>query len=124
MDPLSDGNLCLRDAALLQQLGVNTIRVYNSDPAIDHSLCCSIFNSVGIYLLLDVNSPLAGESIDRDDPAGSYTSSYLNRIFGVVEAFKNFPNVVGFFAANEIINDEASGNSTPPYIRVSSLSFA
>ena len=36
VDPLSNGTLCLRDAALMQRLGVNTIRVYNLDPFLNH----------------------------------------------------------------------------------------
>ncbi len=38
IDPLSNGTLCLRDAALMQRLGVNTIRVYNLDPSLNHGL--------------------------------------------------------------------------------------
>lgn len=96
---------------------VNTIRVYNVDPTINHDQCASIFNSVGIYMIIDVNSPLAGESIDRSNPSGSYTSSYLNRIFGVVENFKNYPNTLGFFSANEVMNDDTTAKAPPPYIR-------
>lgn len=66
IDPLSNGTECLRDAALMQQLGVNAIRVYNLDPALNHDDCASIFNAVGIYLILDVNSPLPGESLVPD----------------------------------------------------------
>lgn len=36
VDPLSNGTLCLRDAALMQRLGINTIRVYNLDPSLNH----------------------------------------------------------------------------------------
>lgn len=61
-DPLSNATICLRDAALMQRLGVNTIRSYNVDPTLNHDECASIFNSVGIYMILDVNSPLAGMS--------------------------------------------------------------
>lgn len=96
---------------------MNTIRIYNLDPTLDHNLCASIFNAVGIYLILDVNSPLDGESISRANPSGTYTSDYLKRVFGIVEAFKNFPNTLAFFGANEIINDATNVNSTPPYIR-------
>ncbi|KAI9679471.1 MAG: hypothetical protein M1817_005493 [Caeruleum heppii] len=116
-DPLSDGEVCLRDAALMQRLGVNALRVYNLDPTINHDLCASIFNSVGIYMLLDVNSPLGGESINRGDPASSYHSGYLNRIFGVVEAFKGYPNTLAFFGGNEVINDVGSAEIIPPYLR-------
>lgn len=69
-------------------------------------------------MLLDVNSPFGGESLDRSDPAGSYHVGYLSRIFAIVEAFKNYPNTLGFFGANEVINDGGSSVETPPYIRV------
>lgn len=101
----------------MQELGVNTIRSYNVDPTLNHDECASIFNSVGIYMLIDVNSPLAGQSIDRSDPSGSYTTSYLEHIFTVVEAFKSYPNTIGFFAGNEIINDVPTAGPNPPYIR-------
>lgn len=97
-DPLSDPEICLRDAALMQNLGVNTIRSYNVDPTLNHDQCVSIFNQAGIYMIIDVNSPLPGESIDRSNPKGTYTTTYLKRAFAVVEAFKNYPNTLGFFA--------------------------
>lgn len=122
-DALSNGKDCLRDAAVLQTLGVNTIRVYNIAPEINHDDCMSIFNVAGIYVILDVNSPFGGESLDRGDPSGSYHAGYLNRTFQVVEAFKNFPNVLAFFAANEVMNDELTAKDNPPYIRVSTNSF-
>ncbi|KAF8852079.1 glycoside hydrolase family 72 protein [Acephala macrosclerotiorum] len=117
VDPLSDGGVCLRDAALMQRLGVNAIRVYNVDPDLNHDMCASIFNAVGIYMLIDVNSPLSGESIDRSAPWTSYDSSYLNRTFAVVEAFKSYPNTLLFFAGNEVINDLPTGGTVPPYMR-------
>ena len=46
-DPLSNATTCLRDAALMQQLGINTIRSYNVDPTLNHDECASIFNSIG-----------------------------------------------------------------------------
>ena len=116
-DPLSNGTTCLRDAALMQRLGINTIRVYNLDPTVNHDMCASIFNAVGIYMLLDVNSPLSGQSLNPDDLTGSYTSDYLNRIFEVVEAFKDFPNTLGFFGGNENMNSIPRGGPTPPYLR-------
>ncbi|TEY43604.1 hypothetical protein BOTCAL_0368g00030 [Botryotinia calthae] len=117
VDPLSDGAVCLRDAALMQQLGVNAIRVYNVDGNLNHDECASIFNEVGIYMLIDVNSPLSGESIDRSSPSTTYDVSYLNRTFAVVEAFKDYPNTLLFFAGNEVINDNETGGTVPPYMR-------
>lgn len=95
---------------------VNTIRVYNVNPNATHDQCASIFNQAGIYMIIDVNSP--DQSINRDAPWTSYYAGYLERIFGVVEAFKNYPNTMAFFAANEVMNDVATGAANPPYIRV------
>lgn len=100
----------------MQQLGVNTIRVYNLDGNLDHNECVSIFNAAGIYMILDVNSGLTGQYLDRSDPSSTYTLSYLEHIFGIVEAFAPFPNVLGFFAGNEIINQD-SATDAPAYIR-------
>lgn len=116
-DPLSDKDHCLRDAALMQILGVNAIRVYNLDPNLNHDECASIFNAAGMYMLLDVNSPLPGESLDRGVPWESYYDSYLNRTFAVVEAFKNYPNTLAFFSGNEVIDNVKSAAVVPPYIR-------
>ena len=117
VDPLSNGTLCLRDAALMQQLGINTIRIYNLDPDVNHDLCVSIFNGVGIYMLIDVNSPLPDQSLNPGDLTGSYSLTYLNHTFAVVEAFKNYPNVLGFFGANEVLSTVGDGGTAPPYLR-------
>lgn len=116
-DILTHGDACLRDAFVLQQLGVNTIRIYSVNPWLNHDECMSIFNSAGIYVVLDVNSPLGGESIARHDPASSYNENYLNRIFGIVDAFQGYPNLLGFFAGNEVVNDASSAEVSPPYMR-------
>ncbi|KAI1337671.1 beta-glucanosyltransferase gel2 [Xylariaceae sp. FL0016] len=116
-DPLSDGDVCRRDAALMQVLGVNTIRVYNLDPNLNHDECASIFNSAGMYMIIDVNSPLAGESLNSAKPWESYYDTYLNRTFAIVENFKNYPNLLGFFSGNEVIDAVKTGATAPPYIR-------
>ncbi|KMU90567.1 1,3-beta-glucanosyltransferase gel2 [Coccidioides immitis H538.4] len=115
-DPLSDADICLRDATLLQRLGVNTIRIYNLSPNVNHDECVSIFNAAGIYLLVDVNNPDYGQHINREDPSSTYHKGYLKHIFSMVEAFKDYPNLLGFFGANEIINEDSS-DDVPLYIR-------
>ncbi|ODV59772.1 putative 1,3-beta-glucanosyltransferase [Ascoidea rubescens DSM 1968] len=116
-DVLSDPDKCWRDVYSLQQLGVNTIRVYSLHPELNHDECMTILNNAGIYVILDVNSALDGESLNRDNPSSSYNANYLTRVFKFIEAFKGFPNLLGFFAGNEIINDEDSASLNPPYIR-------
>ncbi|KAL2759764.1 glycoside hydrolase family 72 protein [Sodiomyces alcalophilus JCM 7366] len=116
-DPLSIPEVCLRDAALMQALGVNAIRVYNLNPDLNHDACASIFNAAGMYMLLDVNSPLVGESLSAFEPWTSYYASYLNRTFAIVEAFKNYPNTLLFFSANEVIDNPETVKHVPPYLR-------
>lgn len=46
-DPLSDGSTCLRDAAIMQRLGINAIRVYNLDPTV--AVCEHLQRSWHLY---------------------------------------------------------------------------
>ncbi|KAI9930602.1 hypothetical protein ASPWEDRAFT_27118 [Aspergillus wentii DTO 134E9] len=115
-DPLTDKDACLRDAALMQRLGINTIRIYNLEPSLNHDECASIFNAAGIYMILDVNSPLTGGYLDRTDPVSTYNPTYFEQVYGVIEAFKNFPNTLAFFAGNEVINEQSS-YEVPAYVR-------
>ncbi|CDM31501.1 CAZyme family GH72 [Penicillium roqueforti] len=116
LDPLSDADVCLRDAALMQRLGVNTIRVYNLEPSLNHDKCASIFNAAGIYMILDVSNPLPGGYLDRSAPWTTYSAIYYKQVFGVIEGFKNYDNVLGFFAGNEVINEDAT-YMAPKYVR-------
>lgn len=67
-------------------------------------------------MIIDVNSGLTGEYIDRTDPKSTYTVDYMEHVFLMVEAFMDYPNLLGFFAGNEIINEDAV-ESVPAYIR-------
>lgn len=67
-------------------------------------------------MIIDVNSGLSGQYIDRSDPSSTYTLDYMEHIFKMVEAFWSYPNLLGFFAGNEIINEDAV-ESVPAYIR-------
>jgi 1,3-beta-glucanosyltransferase GAS1 len=55
-DPLIDTEQCLRDIALMKELGVNAIRVYHVDAAANHDGCMNAFADAGIYLLLDLDT--------------------------------------------------------------------
>lgn len=116
-DVLTDPEVCARDATLIQNLGANTIRIYTIDPDLNHDECMTIFNNAGIYVILDVNSPLGGESLNRDDPESTYNAWYLSRVFKVIESFRHYSNVIGFFLGNEVINDEQSASLDPKYLR-------
>ncbi|QPG76214.1 1,3-beta-glucanosyltransferase [Brettanomyces nanus] len=113
-DPLGDSTICGRDIPYFEELGLNTIRVYSVDNTLDHSECMQMLDDAGIYLILDLNTPDA--SISRYDPGCSYNAVYLNEVFSTVDEFSNYTNILGFFAANELVNNNASLD-TAPYIK-------
>lgn len=55
-DPLVDTAQCQRDAALMKELGANSIRVYHVNETADHSGCMNAFAEAGIYLWVDLDS--------------------------------------------------------------------
>lgn len=93
------------------------IRVYSIDPTLDHDECMTKLAAAGIYLLLDVNSPIYGQSLNRDEPWTTYTEPYLTHVFSVIEAFAGYNNTLGFFAGNELVNNKTSAEASPNYIK-------
>ena len=71
--------------------------------------------AAGIYLVLDVNSPLY--SLNRQDPAPSYNDVYLQSVFATIDAFAKYSNTLAFFSGNEVINNTVESTSTAPYIK-------
>jgi 1,3-beta-glucanosyltransferase GAS4 len=124
-DPLADTDACARDIFLMQQLGVNTspthnltdfrVRIYSVDPTQNHDVCMAYLAAAGIYLILDVNTPLDGQNLNRYEPWTTYTAAYMTHVFSVIEAFKGYPNTLAMFAGNEVINDNVSAAMSPRY---------
>ncbi|PNS20243.1 hypothetical protein CAC42_5693 [Sphaceloma murrayae] len=113
-DPLADPAVCRRDLEYFRRLGINTIRVYTIDNTANHDICMNELAAAGIYLALDVNTPLY--SINRADPAPSYNPTYLQSVFATMEVFSKYPNTLLFFNGNEVINDPPTSN-TAPYVK-------
>lgn len=116
-DPLSDPHTCARDIFLFQQLGVNTVRVYSVNPDLNHDECMTMMANAGIYLVLDVNSPKPGQSLNRYEPWTTYNPNYVNHILKVVHQFSSYNNTLAFFAGNEVINDDISAKESPHYLK-------
>ncbi|KAF9357284.1 1,3-beta-glucanosyltransferase gas1 [Mortierella sp. AD094] len=102
VDPLSRPDDCRRDFALMKDLGINTIRVYQIDSSLNHDECMRLLEDVGMYLVLDLAVPR--HSIIRDSP--EYNTDIWNNVRNTVDAFKDYSNTLGFFIGNEVTNDK------------------
>jgi len=99
-DPLADGAGCTRDLPFLQELTVNTVRVYSVNASLDHDSCMSTFSSAGIYAIIDLALPLNG-SIDTSSP--SWGTNILDQYLETIHVFSKYDNVLAFNVGNEVI---------------------
>ncbi|KAF2009460.1 glycoside hydrolase family 72 protein [Aaosphaeria arxii CBS 175.79] len=93
MDSLRNEEDCRRDAALMSRLGINTIGVTDLNPEVDHDMCFSIFNSVGIYVVVMLRSMflLSGEP----DLNYEYKEENMRKSLEIIDAIKDYENLLG-----------------------------
>ena len=103
-DPLADAAACKRDVPLLAELGTNTIRTYAINPNADHSACMELLQDHGIYVISDLGNPSI--SINRADP--QWNTELFDHYQQVVDGLSKYSNVLGFFAGNEVSNNQSN----------------
>ncbi|KAG6814048.1 hypothetical protein H0H92_003898 [Tricholoma furcatifolium] len=111
-DPLALPDACTRDLPFLQQLGVNTIRVYSVNSTLNHDSCMSAFSGAGIYTIIDLSLPSNG-SIDRTSP--SWNTAILDQYIETINAFNKYDNVLAYNVGNEVVIN--NNTDVAPYVK-------
>ncbi|KAF4547506.1 1,3-beta-glucanosyltransferase PGA4-like protein [Elsinoe fawcettii] len=113
LDPLIDEHFprLQRDLQLFKELGLNTIYVYSINSTQNHDRCMGLLAEAGIQVFATVTLPKC--AISRHDPYGSYKSEVIRSYFGIVDTMAKYPNVLGLFAAVELINNNATLRCAP-----------
>ncbi|KAG0337464.1 1,3-beta-glucanosyltransferase gas1 [Podila horticola] len=109
IDPLATPEDCRRDFALMKDLGLNTVRVYQVNTSLNHDGCMNILEEYGMYLLLDLAS--TSHSVIRTSP--EYNTNIWNGVRATVDAFQGYTNTLAFFAGNEVTNDKNTTDASP-----------
>ncbi|KAI8995412.1 Glucanosyltransferase-domain-containing protein [Trametes punicea] len=113
IDPLANGTACARDLPFLQQLDVNTIRVYSVNSSLNHDDCMNALSQANIYTIIDLALPVNG-SIDRNNP--SWTTNLLDLYLETISVFSKYDNVLAYNVGNEVIVNPA-GTGAAPFIK-------
>ncbi|KIW10649.1 hypothetical protein PV08_11613 [Exophiala spinifera] len=109
-DPLVNTTQCNLDAALMKQLGANSIRVYHVDPDADHSGCMNAFASNNIYIWVDMDS---FKTYIQQAGIPSWTQNKSDSYRAVMDNFQQYDNTAGFFVGNEVLNSNADSGAAP-----------
>uniref|UniRef100_K3WW80 1,3-beta-glucanosyltransferase n=1 Tax=Globisporangium ultimum (strain ATCC 200006 / CBS 805.95 / DAOM BR144) TaxID=431595 RepID=K3WW80_GLOUD len=86
---------------VMQDLGVNTIRLYSIDPSKSHDKFMCACSEAGIYVLVGMTAPCKNCSIENELPPACYPSELLERAVAVYNSFAAYDNTLGFSVGNE-----------------------
>jgi len=97
-DVLADPNTLNRDLPYLTGLGINAIRVYETNSSLNHDVCMQILDANGIYVILDVPTP--STSITSENPM--WNLDLFAPFAAKIDAFASYGNILGYIASNEV----------------------
>lgn len=116
---ISDANkdFWSKDLPLFQELGINVLRVYETDPRKSHAQFMKDTASLGIYVLFDLPNSLDGLAINRQSP--NYTLEYLDFLKRQVDSLSGYENTMGFLIGNEVANQKGKVTRSAAYVKAS-----
>jgi len=109
----------------MNTLGVNTIRVYTVESTQNHDGCMQAFESQGIYVWVDLSSPMHAINRVSNAPIActfllsrsqcsfsiqlspAWTVDLYNNWTATMDAFSGYDNLLFFTISNEVISDES-----------------
>ncbi|KAI9331654.1 Glucanosyltransferase-domain-containing protein, partial [Zopfochytrium polystomum] len=110
IDPITNGRKVQwkRDLAVMAELGVNVLRVYEVDPEAPHNEFMDALKQRNMFLLLDLGGK---HSLNRVSP--QYDLALYNWLTKTIDAFADFETIMGFIAGNEVVNSVATVPAAP-----------
>jgi hypothetical protein len=108
-DPIANTSQLANAIKLFKELGINTIRVYETYPTNNHDQGMKMLSDAGIYVIFDLSNPKT--SINRSDP--KYDTTILKAFTDKADAFAKYDNTLAYFAGNEVNNDLTNTDSNP-----------
>uniref|UniRef100_K3WW63 1,3-beta-glucanosyltransferase n=1 Tax=Globisporangium ultimum (strain ATCC 200006 / CBS 805.95 / DAOM BR144) TaxID=431595 RepID=K3WW63_GLOUD len=106
---------------ILQELGVNTIRLYSVDPSKSHDKFMCECSKRGIYVLVGMSAPCKNCAISDALPPACYPDELFTRAQMVYNAFAIYDNTLGFSVGNENnlqkLSGKHDGTTTAPCVK-------
>ncbi|POM78744.1 1,3-beta-glucanosyltransferase [Phytophthora palmivora] len=105
---------------IMQDLGVNTIRLYSIDPSVSHDKFMCACSQAGIYVLVGMTAPCEECSVLDYVPPKCYPEHLFTRGQMVYNAFAVYDNTLGFSVGNENnlqVENGADGTTTAPCVK-------
>ena len=91
-----------RDIPILQELGVNVIRLYAVDASKNHDAFMCALNAAGIYVIVALARDCPTCAVTKDEAPDCYPKELKIQGQEVINEFAKYSNTLGVSAGNEV----------------------